>query len=277
MNFKVIDNFIDINQCEKLIQDAEKYCYNDHINVLNDRLLLPSTSDSFINLLKKSKCWNNLHKNLNSEIFLSNILKHLKLKNDMFRISNFYNNDKYSKLHKKFKDINSKKIVNISSKGLIFYLLFKTFRNFQRNLKYKFTKNNYVELLYDYSKSPNGYHREIHRDSDSRTIVFLLYLNKLTEGASGGELCFHSYKYNNLKIPSQPQEKDCELIQSIPPMPGRLVVFMNTHESLHSVNIMKNHNGFRHFLYGSFTLLGKKNNQLSKSIGSLPTNFSIFD
>ena len=100
MNFKVIDNFIDINQCEKLIQDAEKYCYNDHINVLNDRLLLPSTSDSFINLLKKSKCWNNLHKNLNSEIFLSNILKHLKLKNDMFRISNFYNNDKYSKLHK---------------------------------------------------------------------------------------------------------------------------------------------------------------------------------
>ena len=118
---------------------------------------------------------------------------------------------------------------------------------------------------------------EIHRDSDSRTIVFLLYLNKLTEGASGGELCLHKYKQKNSKIPSQPQIKDCELIERIPPMPGRLVVFLNTHESLHSVNVMKNHSGFRHFLYGSFTLLGKKNNLIKDSIGDLKTNFTIFE
>ena len=43
MKFKVIDNFLDNDLCIKLIQDAEKYSQNDHINVLNDRLLLPST------------------------------------------------------------------------------------------------------------------------------------------------------------------------------------------------------------------------------------------
>jgi len=277
MKFKVIDNFIKKNECDKLIDEAEKYSNNDHIEVLNKRLLLPSTSNSFINLLEKSKNWNKLHQKLNSQNFLSEILNELNFEPKSLEISNFFFQRNYSLFHKKFKEINSKKIANISSKGLIFYLFYKFLRNSIRNIKFKFTKKNYVELLYDYSKSPNGYHREIHRDSDSRTIVFLLYLNELNENASGGELCLHKYKHKNKKIPAQPKNDDCELIQCIAPKAGRLVFFLNSHESLHSVNEMKNHIGYRHFLYGSYTLLAKKNILIKNSIGKLNTNFTIFE
>ena len=47
-----------------------------------------------------------------------------------------------------------------------------------------------VELLYDYSVSGKSYNREIHRDSDSRLIVFLLYLNEFDEKEKGGNLIF---------------------------------------------------------------------------------------
>jgi Rps23 Pro-64 3,4-dihydroxylase Tpa1-like proline 4-hydroxylase len=105
----------------------------------------------------------------------------------------------------------------------------------------------------------------------------LLYLNSLSPEASGGELKLFKYKKIREKIPAQPKEQDCELIELIPPKAGRLVVFLNSHDSLHSVSEMKNHNGYRHFLYGSFTLLGKKNSFLKNSVGSLKTNFNIFE
>ena len=41
---------------------------------------------------------------------------------------------------------------------------------------------------------------------------------------------------------------------------------------------MENYNGLRHFLYGSFTLLSKKNDFIKKSSkGNLKTNFNIFE
>ena len=44
-----------------------------------------------------------------------------------------------------------------------------------------------------------------------------------------------------------------------------------------SVSEMKNYNEYRHFLYGSFTLLAKKNIHLKKSLGSLPTDYNLLD
>ena len=40
---------------------------------------------------------------------------------------------------------------------------------------------------------------------------------------------------------------------------------------------MKNHDGLRHFLYGSFTLLAKNNEFLSRSEGQLNTDYNLFD
>ena len=57
MKYKVIDNFLSEELCNNLIEDAEKFSKDDHIKVLNERLLLPSTSLFFSNLLKKSNYW----------------------------------------------------------------------------------------------------------------------------------------------------------------------------------------------------------------------------
>jgi len=276
MKYKVIDNFLEKKNCERLINDAEKFSKNDHIKVLNERMLLPSTSFGYLNLLEKSSAWDELQKKLNSEEFLKLLLENLNLKENYFKITNFFYSKNPHFLLKKFKELNSKKISMIGNLNLIFYIIFKIFRSIYRILKYKFRLTNYVELLYDYSKSPNGYKREIHRDSDSRTIVFLLYLNSLDKNASGGDLTLFKYVKSNL-IPARPDPSECEIIKSIPPEPGRLVIFLNSHDSLHSVNEMKNNNDYRHFLYGSFTLLGKKNQLLRNSIGNLKTNFNIFD
>ena len=67
-----------------------------------------------------------------------------------------------------------------------------------------------MELLYDYSISPNGYFREIARDSDARTIVFLIYLNDLSSEGTGGDLKFYKDLKtirDNLKMPSQPNSE----------------------------------------------------------------------
>ena len=277
MNYKIIENFIDKKTCFDLIKDADIFAKDDHVKVLNERLILPSSSLSFLKLINNSKSWKNLHEQLNSKEFLAILLKTLDIKKHSFEVTNFFFNYKPDKLLRKYKFLNSNKISTIGNINLLFYFLFKIFRFVIRKLKFTLTNKDYVELLYDYSKSPNGYKREIHRDSDARTIVFLIYLNDLEQSASGGNLKLYKYKNFNSKIPPRPLETDCELIETIPPKTGRLVTFLNSYDSLHSVSEMKYNNNFRHFLYGSFTLLGKKNILLKKSKGKLKTNFNIFE
>ena len=277
MNYKIIDNFINKNMCHTLIEEANLFAKDDHVKVLNDRLILPSTSISFLQLINKSKSWKNLHEYLNSQDFLKTLLNSLDIRENNYEITNFFFNYKPTKLLKKYKLLNSYKISTIGNLNLLFYLLFKVYRFFIRKIKFSFTFKNYVELLYDYSKSPNGYKREVHRDSDARTLVFLIYLNCLDQNASGGNLKLHKYKNDVKKIPSRPNESDCELLETIVPKTGRLVTFLNSSDSLHSVSEMKNHTEYRHFLYGSFTLLGKRNSLLNKSKGKLNTNYNIFE
>jgi hypothetical protein len=277
MNYKILENFIDEKSCLELISDAEKYSSNDRLKVQNERSILPSSSKGFLNLINQSNTWAKLHKYLNSQSFLETLQQQLELKNQNFLITNFFFQEKPNYFLNKYKKLNSKKISTIGNINLFFYLFFKMYRFFERKLKYTFTTKKYVELLYDYSISPNGYFREIHRDSDSRTIVFLIYLNELEGNGSGGELNLYNYNKTDKYIPAQPQPKDCILEKSIPPKTGTLVTFLNSHDSLHSVSKMKNHIGQRHFLYGSFTLLGKKNSFLRNSIGNLKTNFNIFE
>ena len=277
MKYKVVENFLDEDLCNLLIKEAEKYSKDNHINSQNERLLLLSTSLSYINLLEKSEAWMKLHDKLNSQKFLNQLLESLEIKDMNFSVTNFFFNKKPGKFLKKYKELSNKKILSIGTKGLIFYQFFNIFRKFQRIIKFKFNTKNYVELIYDYSKSPNGYKREIHRDSDARTLVFLIYLNQLSETGFGGDLRLYKYNFTDKKIPARPDEKDCTLIESISPKPGRLVTFLNSHDSLHDVDEMKNRSGYRHFLYGSFTLLAKKNPLLKKSLGKLETEFNIFE
>ena len=277
MIYKVIENFLDESFCKSLIEDAEKYSKNDHIKVLNNRLLLPSTSLSFLNLINNSKHWRQLHEKINSQDFLDDLILNLNINTMNLKVANFFYNKNPNTFLNRYKIINSKQLSTVGSLNLIFYQIFKVYRIIQRILKFKFTNKNYVELLYDYSKSPNGYKREIHRDSDSRTIVFLIYLNNLSQEGQGGDLRLYEYKDKKKNITPRPLNKDCSLINKISPKTGRLITFLNSHDSLHDVSEMKNHNGFRHFLYGSFTLLAKKNPLLKNSTGKLKTNYNIFE
>lgn len=278
MNHKVLEQFLDKENCRILIDEAKKYSANSHIKVQNNRLILPSSSLAFLKLIEKSNSWKNLHNKLNSKEFLNTLTNALNIKNHEFTVTNFFFNRRPNNLLKKYKEINSRKLSTVGNINLVFYFFFKVYRFLLRKIKYSFTNKKFVELLYDYSISPNGYFREIHRDSDARTIVFLIYLNELNSEGTGGDLKLYKYTKENNKIPSQPNSEDCELIKSIPPKTGRLVTFLNSHESLHSVGKMENYNGLRHFLYGSFTLLSKKNDFIKKSSkGSLKTNFNIFE
>ena len=277
MNYNILENFLEQSLCEKLIIDAKTFSFNDHVPVLNNRMILPSSSISFLNLINKSSAWQNLHDNLNSDNFLLQLLSLLNIENKDFEITNFFFNKNPNFFLKKYKTLNTKKISTIGNLNLIFYFFFKFFRFLNRKIKYSLTKKNYVELLYDYSICPNGYHREVHRDSDSRTIVFLIYLNDLDNKGLGGNLNLYRYKKKQKLIPSQPRLEECELILSIPPKAGTLVTFLNSHDSLHSVSEMENFTDSRHFLYGSFTLLSKRNKYLKNSKDKLKTNFTIFD
>ena len=97
-----------------------------------------------------------------------------------------------------------------------------------------------VELLYDYSTALNGYRREIHRDSDNRLIVFLLYLNPISKEATGGSLDIYKLKdKNKTSFEAQPKNEDCELVEQIKPDYGKLVIFQNTDVSYHAVSEMK--------------------------------------
>ncbi len=55
-----------------------------------------------------------------------------------------------------------------------------------------------------------GYVREIHRDSDARHVVFLLYLNDFPEKGEGGELNLFEYTGKRKHEPG-PQTSSREL------------------------------------------------------------------
>ena len=56
-----------------------------------------------------------------------------------------------------------------------------------------------------------------------------------------------------------------------------MVIFLNSEYSFHSVEEMVNHTEYRHFIYGSFTLLGKKNPLLKNNSEKFKTEFHLFD
>ena len=110
--------------------------------------------------------------------------------------------------------------------------------------------------LFDYSFSSNGYGREIHRDSDNRLIVVLLYLNDLDQSTLGGDLEIYKIKKEKIEqniYPPQPNKKDCDLEYIIKPKKGRLVMFVNQFNSYHGVSEMTDDKRGRHFIYGGFT------------------------
>jgi hypothetical protein len=269
--YKVINNFISKDLCFKLINDAGIIHDDSFVKIQTNRNFLSSSSIYFNELKEKSSCWKDFTKNINSNNFLIECCNNLKVDPTQFRKVNFFNIQNDNKYFIKFKNIGAKKIQSLSLISILKYFLFKLARQIYRKIKYsKFFNSDCipVELLYDYSKAENGYYNNIHRDTDSRIIVFLIYLN--TIDGEGGNLEL----YKKIKK-STSDQFEYELIEKIHPEPGKLVIFLNEDDSYHGVSLLKNASSSRHFLYGGFTSLSQNNPFITKKI--LNTQFNLYD
>ena len=282
MKYKVIENFIDKKTCEELINHSRNIILNNNVDVINiNRKSITSSSKLFSKLLESSENWQKLYKKINSEEFLDFCLKNLEcvdLKNKT-SVVNFYNNEKINKKYQKHKNKSNMLIKNLSILSIIEYILKRLLRKiykFGYLLKYTLKNRFALELLFDYSVAKKGYFREIHRDSDNRLIVFLLYLNSFKDSKDDeGNLMIYKRIRDDENL-SQPDEKSCELIKSISPKEGKLIIFLNSNDSYHAVKKIKDENQERHFLYGAYTVLNKGNPFIDNK-SKLKTNFNFYD
>ena len=271
MNYTIIENFLNEEKCKNLIFSGEKFLNNqDVINYHGNRSDLLSSYKSFGELIKNSSEWKELDDYLQSQKFFDFVCKNLKIKNDNFEIKNFYNLREYDVLNN-----NRKNISLISTNNLLKVFLFRKWRNIKRYLKFSniFNKKNYAEVLYAFARAGNGYKQGIHRDSDQRLIVFLIYLNDTTKDAVGGNLDLYK-KITRIDKIEEPKSSSLEKIKSIIPSVGKLVLFQNEDDAYHGVETMSKHKVSRIFIYGAFTLLNKNNPYISKQV--IPTERYLY-
>ena len=271
MKYKIIDNFISADNCKKLINFSEnlnndKEGISYHVN----RSEIFSTYNSFHKTINNQKETKELNNYLFSKKFFDFACEKLSIESSDFKLVKYYNLQKFNTLSE-----NRKNVSLIPDDQLLkIYILRKI-----RQLKSKIIFNNFlnkkkkVELLYGFSKAGNGYNQAIHRDSDSRLIVFLLYLNDIPANANGGNLDLYK-KIGKITEIENPSENSLEKITSIAPKEGRLVIFKNDDDSYHGVKTMKNYINYRHFIYGAFTILNDKCPFISNK--EIPTEFFLY-
>jgi hypothetical protein len=280
MNYTCLDNFLSNKDCDNLIDDALKYGGMDKVpNVHGGRLSLASSDPKFCSLHEKSNSWRKLLNKINSDEFLQFCCKELSIDSGKLERAEFYNTLQPSKFMRHFKHIGNEKMYMFSNFKILCFVIYRILRKTMKFFSFSFLRigrKKPVELLFDYSIASNGYEREIHRDSDSRLIVFIIYFSDLSAEASGGSLDFYKYIGSSSCIPSQPSVNDCTLIEKIEPFKGRLVLFENSSESLHAVPALRNNEGFRNFIYGSYTLLSGKNPSIENSCEKLKTPFDFY-
>ena len=82
-------------------------------------------------------------------------------------------------------------------------------------------------------------------------------MNTLDEGI-GGETLFHKLKIKKDLKDCQRYEGETELIKKIKPEKNKLVLFINSNDSYHSVSSLKKSTD-RNFIYFSFAVKGHEN------------------
>ncbi len=296
--YLVIDDFLSSDECEKLITEANPAIHryrkksSVNTNTMGGRTILPCTNDTLKDLINKSKEWKILHERLTSinmiDLLLEKVVNSpieedikvwIKSKNiyidQLPSINKFLSN----KFQSKWKRSLNSSVSDMSSLGLIFTACLNMSDHIYRlviSLADHLLRRRRLSLLYDYSLSKKGYTREVHRDSDSRVIVFLLYLNSLEEDV-GGKLCL--YKSINEKTIYDPIPKisSVEKFEQITPSSGKLIMFLNTSNAYHAASLMTNSQTERHFIYGGFTLSSDLFSLANiRSNGSAPTAYSVY-
>lgn len=288
-----IDDFLTKEDCDSLIMDANAANKEDSIFMHGGRFSLSSVSPSFKDLVSRSENWSRLVATLESDktsdIFMNYIQEKCPekyfakwLKSRKFEISEIPRITSILPkfIGDKFRSTSDRKVRFCSKKQLFFSSFIVLFDDFYRIIyslwSYILGKRK-LALLFDYSVAKVGYTREIHRDSDSRVIVFLLYLNNLEDYVEGGSLKIHSSKIDKEKYAPRIESENADVVNAFKPKAGRLIMFLNTANSYHSVEKMSNSEFGRHFLYGAYTLTsGLDSLAMKRSSAKLPTEYNLY-
>ncbi|WP_320675091.1 2OG-Fe(II) oxygenase [Prochlorococcus sp. MIT 1341] len=291
----VYDDFIHKDYCDQLIQEANEIIKETIKNVHGGRLMLPWKSALFNALTTKSATWRNFEELMPKnalEIFSSIVGmelnqatkykkwlkgKSINIHNDLYNISSGLIPSHRIKSYKKSLELDCKSLPN---NRLLIYGLIGILDSLYRNIFgtidfFKGTIN--LTPLFDYSNANSGYTREIHRDSDSRVFVLLLYLNYLEDSTEGGTLDVYEPLQSLSKYPPQIPQSKAKKILEIHPRPGRLVIFFNQSNSYHAVSKMSRSKIGRHFIYGGYTMqnsLGAP--AIKSSTNKLPTEYFLY-
>ena len=261
MNYKIIENFLSKEKCINLISFADEFLNNsDVVKYHGNRSDIISSHKSFNTMIEKSNDWKELDDYLQSQDFFDFACKNLEIENKNVEIKKFYNLCEYEAINR-----NRKNISLIPDNQLIKVFLLRKWRNIKRWLKFNniTNKKNYAETLYAFARAGNGYKQNIHRDSDERLIIFLIYLNDISRDSIGGNLDLYK-KIGVINNTESLNQNSFEKITSINPSVGKIVFIQNGDSAYHGVEIMRDHKISRNFIYGAFTVLGKKNPYILK-------------
>ena len=268
----VIDDFISRDLCEQLIKDSDNLAKNNTNIVHGGRRMMTWKSSLFRDITKKSSAWRNLEKELPKRAFnLFNQLitdsgkkseiyhkwgkrKSLRIKSDLYSLSSkLFSKSQYLRYLKNLelncKSHENNRLIILGFIGMIDSL----YRNLLATIDW-IRGSVALTPLFDYSISNFGYSREIHRDSDARAFVILLYLNDLEENTEGGTLGIYKHLESLTKYPPQITFSKAEKILEVHPRAGRLIIFFNQSNSYHAVDKMTFSKRGRHFIYGGLTM-----------------------
>ena len=279
----IIDDFLTQDKADLLVENGIDYIQSKPEGqsiIHGGRIMMPWTLPQFERLKESHSSWENFSNSFSLdifELFRNKITSYLpedsdleQLKDeflkshidyfDSYRLTKkLFNKDFYNKFQTAA-DFNIRKIKPKSLALVSFLRMMDSFYRRFLSITQFITNKKPIIPLFDYSFSNEGYAREIHRDSDNRLLVVLLYLNTLDEHAEGGDLEIYKIKSNELSnslssasYPAQPSHDQCTLQYKIKPRTGRLVMFLNQYNSYHAVSSMRNHSSGRHFIYGGFT------------------------
>ena len=274
MRYKIIDNYIDQSTCQKLVQDYTRFVSTDLYRFQGGRRTFSNTSLNCINLIEKSESWADLAYLFSSRVFLDECLSELGINEPLESTSLI------ADIGKRFKWLRSKASSPLRHTSFRMALLWysylciiNTYVAFS-SLIARMRNKVLVEMFFDLSSASNGYSREIHRDTENRVFIFLLYLNDLeaSKTSSGGNLRLYSPTTASSMDP-QPDASQVACIESVEPKAGRLVVFENTEDAYHDVELMRGYDKERFFCYGALTRLQGRHSKLRKSIKNYKTDF----
>ena len=110
IKYKIIDNFLNSNECQNLIDDAEnilnKIGSRQILN--NNREITQSTSIKFRKLLSYSENWRQFNNKISSQDFFDKCMENLGINDLKFYITNFFDPKEISVEYLKYKEFQQK-------------------------------------------------------------------------------------------------------------------------------------------------------------------------